>query len=67
MAPRSIEALEEIVLRFRAKLGMTDVEYIDLEAVLQAMVSLLPGFSYETIPDDQLRDAGGCTIQEPIR
>jgi Zn-dependent peptidase ImmA (M78 family) len=56
---RTPEVLELIVVQFRASLGMKDVEYIDLEAVLNKMTQLFPGFAYRQVPDDTLRGAKG--------
>jgi Zn-dependent peptidase ImmA (M78 family) len=51
--------LESIVIRLRAKLEMTDVEYIDIKAVLEMMVILFPGFSYRRVADSVLHGAKG--------
>jgi IrrE N-terminal-like domain len=51
--------LESIVIRLRAKLKMTDVEYIDLKAVLEMMVVLFPGFSCRRVADRALHGANG--------
>jgi Zn-dependent peptidase ImmA (M78 family) len=51
--------LELIVIQFRVRLGMKDVEYIELETVLEKMAHLFPGFSYRCVPDNKLRDAKG--------
>jgi Zn-dependent peptidase ImmA (M78 family) len=61
---RSIEMLESIVVQFRARLGMKDVEYIELESVLEKMVHLFPGFSYRCVPDNMLHGAKGMYSSE---
>lgn len=61
---RTIEILKSIVVRFREMLGIIDVEYIDLEAVLEIMVRLFPGFSYRCVPDDELHGAKGMYNSE---
>jgi hypothetical protein len=56
---RTIEVLETIVMQFRARLGMRDIDYIDLHTVLQKMVNLFPGFNYRRVPDNELHGAKG--------
>ena len=56
---RSIETQELIVIQFRTRLGMKDIEFIDLAAALEKMVHLFKGFSYRLVPDNKLHGANG--------